>query len=160
MASIQTNVSKGREVELYNRVLTNDPASSALTLIVLASGSPGVNGLADFDTVAAILAGGYTEVTNTNYARENYTDADLSAWAPDDTNNRVLLTLPMWSSLNIAAGDVWDLAVVAYTPNTGTSTDTNRIPITASELRENGTALVPAASTMIVDFSGVWITAT
>ena len=161
MASVQFNISKGREVEFYNNVDTNSPANSALIMLVLKSGSAnGVNGLVDFDTVAAITAGGYTEVTNTNYTRKTLTDADLTAWAPDDTNNRVLLTLPLQSWLNIASGDVWDLVVVGYDPDTTGGTDANIVPITGGEIRENGTAIVPNTSTVVIDFSSAWITAT
>lgn len=161
MASIQTNISKGREVEFYNRVVTNDPTNSALVLMVLATGSAdGVNGLVDFDTFAAILAGGYDEVTNTNYARKVFTNADLAAWAPDDSANKVQLVLPLWTQLNIGAGDVWDLVVVGYDNDTTGGTDANIVPITGSELRQGGTALVPNTSTVIVDFTSVWIVAT
>lgn len=131
MASVQFNISKGREVEFYNRVDNNDPTNSALIMMVLKTGSAnGVNGLVDFDTFAAILAGGYTEVTNPNYARKTLTDADLSAWSPDDTNNRVLLTLPLQTFSNISAGDVWDLVVVGYDSDTTGGTDANIVPIT------------------------------
>lgn len=161
MASVQFNISKGREVELYNRVDTNDPTNSALIMMVLRTGSAnGVNGLIDFDTFAAILAGGYTEVTNTNYARKTLTDADLSAWSPDDTNNRVLLTLPLQSWLNISSGNSWDIVVVGYDPDTTSGTDSTVVPITGSEIRENGTAIVPNSSTVVIDFSSAWITAT
>ena len=161
MASVQFNISKGREVELYNRVDTDDPTNSALIFMVLESGSAqGVNGLLDFDTFAAILAGGYTEVGNTNYTRKTLTQADLSAWAPDDTNNRVLLTLPLQTWTNIGAGDVWDLVVVGYDPDTTGGTDANIVPITGGEIRENGTAIVPSSSDVIIDFSSVWIVAT
>lgn len=161
MASVQFNISKGREVQLYDNVESNSPANSALIMLVLESGSAGgLAGLVDLDTVAAILAGGYTEVNNTNYARKTLTDADLSAWAPDDTNNWVRLTLPLQSWANIASGDTWDLVVVAYDPDTTGGTDSSLIPITGSELREGGTALVPNSSTMVIDFSSVWITAT
>jgi hypothetical protein len=161
MASVQFNISKGREVEFYNRVLNNDPANSALIMMVLRSGSAnGVNGLVDFDTFSAILAGGYTEVTNTNYARKTLTDADLSAWAPDDTNNRVVLTLPLQSFLNISSGNTWDLVVVGYDNDTTGGTDANIVPITGGEIREAGSAIVPNSSTVIIDFSSIWITAT
>lgn len=161
MASAQFNISKGREVELYNRVLTSDPTNAVLTMMVLASGSAdGLSGLPDFDTFAAILAGGYDEVTNTNYARIELDQADLAAWAPDDTNNWVRLVLPLQSWLNIASGDTWDLIVVGYDPDSTGGTDSAIVPITASELREGGTALVPNSSMMVVDFSSVWITAT
>jgi hypothetical protein len=161
MASVQFNISKGREVELYERVNTNDPTNSALILMVLESGSAsGLSGLPDFDTFAAILAGGYTEVGNANYARKTLTDADLAAWAPDDTNNWIRLVLPLQSWANIGSGDTWDLGVVGYDPDTTGGTDSAIVPITGSELRENGTALVPNSSTMVVDFSSAWITAT
>lgn len=160
MASVQFNISKGREVELYNRVLTNDPANSALVMMVLRTGSAGVNGLVDFDTFADILAGGYTEVTNTNYARKVMTDADLDAWSPDDTNNRVELALPLQTFTNIAVGNVWDLVVVGYDNDTTGGTDANIVPVTGGEIRENGTAIVPSSSDVIIDFSNVWIVAT
>lgn len=160
MASIQTNISKGREVEFYNRVDTNDPTNSALIMLVLASGSTdGISGLPDFDTVAAILAGGYTEVTNTGYARKTLTDADLSALTVDDTNNRILLTLPLQTFSTISAGDTWDIVVVAYDSDSTSGTDSNLIPITAGELREGGTALVPAGANIVIDFSSGWIAA-
>jgi sirohydrochlorin ferrochelatase len=161
MASVQFNISKGREVEFYNRVDNNDPANSALIMMVLKTGSAnGVNGLVDFDTFAAILAGGYTEVTNTNYTRKTLTDADLTAWTPDDTNNWVRLTLPLQSWLNISSGDSWDIVVVGYDNDTTGGTDANIVPVTGGEIRESGTAIVPNTSTVVIDFSSVWITAT
>jgi hypothetical protein len=159
MASIQTNISKGREVELYDRVNTNDPTNSALIMLVLETGSAnGVYGIQDFDTVSAILAGGYTEVNNTNYARKTLTDADLAAWSPDDTNNWILLTLPLQTFTNISAGDAWDIVVVAYDPDTTGGTDTTLVPITASELRDTtGNPLFPSSSDVLVNFSSAWI---
>lgn len=160
MASIQTNISKGSEVRLYDNVDTNNPANSALIMLVLATGSAnGVNGIIDFDTVAAITAGGYTEVANAGYARKTLTDADLSAWSPDDTNNRVLLTLPLQTWAAVTAGDNWDIVVVAYDNDTTGGTDANLIPITAGEIRENGTAIVPTGDPIVIDFSSGWIAA-
>jgi len=161
MTAIQFNISKGREVEFYNRVDTNDPANSALVMMILAAGSAdGVYGLRDFDTFAAILAGGYTEATNTNYARKVLTDANLSAFTVDDTNNWILLTLPLQSWTNVGSGSVWDLVVVGYDNDTTGGTDANIVPITGAETRQNGTALVPASSDEVVDYSLGWITAT
>ena len=158
---MQFNISKGREVEFYNRVDSNDPANSALILMVLETGSvDGLAGLVDFDTFAAILAGGYTEVGNTGYSRKTLTDANLSAWTPDDTNNRVLLTLPLQTFTTISAGDSWDIGVWGYDSDTTGGTDANIVPITASELRFNGSAIVPAGDNILVDFSNGWIIAT
>lgn len=129
-------------------------------MLVLASGSAdGISGLPDFDTVAAITSGGYTEVTNTGYSRKTLTDANLSAFTVDDTNNRILLTLPLQTFTTISAGDTWDIVVVGYDSDTTSGTDANIIPVTAGELRENGTALVPAGANIVIDFSSGWIAA-
>lgn len=70
MAGFSFNVALGREVELYNRVDSNDPANSAFIGMVLAdSGLETDAVLKDFDTFAAILAGTTNEVTNSGYAR-------------------------------------------------------------------------------------------
>lgn len=159
MPSIQTNISLGREVQLYDNVKSNSPANSALIMLVLETGSAnGVQGLKDFDTVAAITAGGYTEVNNTNYARKTLTDADLAAWTPDDTNNWILLVLPLQTFPNISAGDSWDIVVVAYDPDTTAGTDTTLVPITASELRDTtGNPIVPSSNNILVNFSNAWV---
>ena len=160
MASLQFNVSKGREVELYNRVDGNDPTNSAFIIMVIAAGSTdGLNGLPDFDTFATILAGGYTEVTNVGYARKTLTDADISPYVVDDTNNRILLSLPLQTYAAPAAGDTWDLVIVGYDNDTTGGTDANIVPITAGEIRENGTAIVPVGDPVIIDFSSGWVAA-
>lgn len=158
MTDIAFNIAKGREVEFYERVNASDPTNAVLVLVVLKTGSAGIEGLRDFDTLAAILAGGYTEVTNTNYARIVLDDTDLAAWSPDDTNNRIDLGLGIQSWANPAAGDNWDIGVVAYDPDSTGGTDSAIIPITAHELRENGIAIVPSGAAVDWDLSD-WITA-
>jgi hypothetical protein len=161
MSAIQFNASKGREVEFYNRVDTNDPTNSALIMTVIATGSAdGLFGLRDFATFSAIFAGGYTEVTNTGYSRKTLTDADLSAYTVDNTNNWILLTLPLQTFSTISAGSNWDIVVVGYDNDTTGGTDANIVPITAAELRISGTAIVPAGGNVLIDFSSGWITAT
>lgn len=157
-ASITFNISKGREVEFYNRVDSNDPTNSALIMLVLATGGDSLSILQDYDTVSTLLAGPSNEVTNTGYARKTLTDADLSAFSPDDTNNRILLTLPLqtFGTPNIAAGNVWDIVVVAYDPDTTGGTDTTLVPITAAELRIEGTAIPGVGQPIVVDYSGGW----
>lgn len=161
MSDVQFNISKGREVEFYNRVDSNDPTNSALIMMVLKSGSTdGVFGLADFDTFSAITSGGYTEVTNTGYSRKTLTDASLSAFTVDDTNNRILLLLPIQTFTTISAGDIWDIVVVGYDNDTTSGTDANIVPITASEIRFNGSAITPAGDNIVIDYSAGWIMAT
>ena len=79
MASFVFNISKGRGVEFYNRVQSNDPANSALIVLALAStGVEADNVLEDKETLFDILAGTTAEPTNTGYSRKTITDADLT----------------------------------------------------------------------------------
>jgi len=57
MGQLAFNISKGRVVELHNRVDGNDPANSALILVVLAeAGLESDAVLQDYDTLSALLA--------------------------------------------------------------------------------------------------------
>lgn len=153
------NIALGREVEFYNRVDNNDPANSVLVLMVIKTGSVnGILGLPSFDTFAAILAGGYTEVTNTNYTRKTLDQTSLTAWTPDDTNKRVDLGLGVVTWTNPAAGDNWDIGVVGYDSDSTGGTDSGIVPITAHELREDGAVIVPVGSPVAWDLSN-WISA-
>ena len=160
MASIQANISKGREVEFYNRVDTSDPTNSAFIMFVLASGGDTLEDLADYDTLSAVLAGPSAEVTNTGYSRKTLTDADLTAFTVDDTNNWIALTLPLQTFTTISAGNTWDIVGVGYDNDTTGGTDANIVPVSFSELRYLGTAISPNGGNIIIDFSGGWITAT
>ena len=134
MADFVFNISKGRVAELYNRVDTNDPANSALIVIVLAtSGLEADSVLQDVDTVTALVAGTTNEVTNTNYARKTLTDSDLGALTPDDTNNRMDVDMPDQTWTAVAAGDGWSKLVIAYDNDTTGGTDSNLIPLTAHD---------------------------
>jgi hypothetical protein len=125
------NIAKGRVAELYNRVDTNDPANSALIIVILAtSGLEADTVLRDKDTLADLVAGTTNEVTNTGYARKVLTDADLVAFAPDDTNDRVDLDIPDQTWTAVAAGDGWSKFVVCYDGDTTAGTDANIVPLT------------------------------
>ena len=156
MASITANIAKGRAVEFYENVNSNNPANSALIIGVLVTGGDTLLTLQDYDTVAAMLAGPSTEAAASGYARKTLTDADLASWSPDDTNNRILLTLPLqtWSP---NTGETWDIAFVAYDNDTTGGTDANLIPITYHEMRENGTAMPTiTGSSIVLDLSSGW----
>ena len=132
MADFVFNVAKGRVAELYNRVDSNDPANSALIIVVLAtSGLESDATLKDKDTLADVVAGTTNEVTNTNYARKTLTDADLSAFAPDDTNDRVDLDIPDQTWTSVAAGDGWSKLLICYDSDTTAGTDANIVPLCA-----------------------------
>lgn len=134
MADFVFNISKGRVAELYNRVDGNDPANSALIVVVLAtSGLESDATLIDLDTLTAVVAGTTNEVTNTNYARKTLTDSDLSAMTPDDTNNRMDLDIPDQTWTAVASGDGWSKLLVCYDNDTTGGTDANIIPLTAHD---------------------------
>lgn len=131
MANLVFNVALGRVAELYNRVDTNDPANSALVVMVLATaGIEADAALRDLDTVAALVAGTTNEVTNSGYARKVLTDADIVAFAPDDANDRVDLDIPDQTWTGVAAGDGWNDIVIAYDNDTTAGTDSNIVPLT------------------------------
>jgi hypothetical protein len=125
MADFVFNIAKGRVAELYNRVDSNDPANSALVILILAtSGIESDATLQDVDTVSALVAGTTNEVTNTGYARKTLTDADIVAFAPDDTN------IPDQTWTAVASGDGWNDFVVSYDSDTTGGTDANIVPLT------------------------------
>lgn len=131
MADFVFNIAKGRVAELYNRVDTNDPANSVLVIAILATAGIETDAvLKDVDTVTALVAGTTNEVTNSGYARKVLTDADVVAFAPDDTNDRVDLDIPDQTWTAVAAGDGWNDFVVCYDNDSTTGTDANIVPLT------------------------------
>lgn len=132
MANFTFNIAKGRAVEFYNRVENNDPAASALVLIVLATtGLEAQSVLEDADTFAAVVAGTTNEVTGTGWNRKTLTDADLVALpVPDDTNNRYAVAVPTFNWTPDAAADDASAIVVCYDADTGAGTDANLVPLT------------------------------
>ncbi len=134
MADFVFNIAKGRVVELYNRVDSNDPANSALIIAVLATtGLEADATLRDLDTLAAVVSGATNEVTNTGYARKVLTDADLSAISVDDSNDRFDIDIPDQTWTGVAAGDGWSKILVCYDNDTTGGTDANIIPLTAHD---------------------------
>lgn len=131
MANIVMNIALGRVAELYNRVDLNDPANSALIVVVLATTGIETDAvLKDKDDLAAVVAGTTNEVTNAGYARKVLTDADIVAFAPDDTNDRVDLDIPDQTWTGVAAGDGWNDLLVCYDSDTTVGTDANIVPLT------------------------------
>lgn len=133
MANFVFNIAAGRGIEFYNRVKSNDPANSALIIMVLATaGLESDSVLKDKDSFADIVAGTTNEVTNTNYARKVLTDVELAALpAPDDANDRYDVDMPDQEWVGVAAGDGWSKLIVGYDPDTTGGTDAAIIPIAA-----------------------------
>lgn len=129
MANIVFNIAKGRVVEFYNRVESNDPSTSALILVPIeTSGLESDATLVDKDDLAAVLSGTTNE--QTTMGRKTLTDTELSALpAPDDGNDRYDVSLPTvtWSA---ATGNAISKILVCYDADTGAGTDANIIPLT------------------------------
>lgn len=129
MANIVFNIAKGRVVEYYNRVKSNDPANSALILVPIeTSGLEADATLIDVDTLAALVAGATNE--QTTMGRKTLTDSDLAALpAPDDTNDRYDVSLPSvtWTA---ATGNAISKIAVCYDSDTTGGTDSNIVPLT------------------------------
>jgi hypothetical protein len=135
MPAFVFNIALGRVAELYRRVKGNDPANSALVLVAINNGGTSDATMQDYATLAALLGdAGVAEVTNSGYSRKVLTDAELaSVPAPDNTNNRIELSLPAQTWATIGAGTAWTDLVVCYDPDTTTGTDADLIPLTLSD---------------------------
>ena len=145
MADIVFNISKGRVVEFHERVNNNDPANSALLIIPVDVGATTDATIRDFDTLAAVLAGGVTERTTGGWSRKTLTDTDLAAITTDDTNDRnsAAIIAQTWS--NVTAGAVTDL-IICYDSDTTGGTDANIVPLTMHDF-----AITPDGSDVTVN---------
>jgi len=129
MANIVINIAKGRAVELYNRVKSNDPANAVLVLVPIeTTGLEADAVLEDKDDLTAFLAGTTNE--QTTMGRKVLSDVELAALpAPDDTNNRYDVSLPevTWTA---AAGNPISKMLLCYDPDSTGGTDADLIPLT------------------------------
>ncbi len=134
MADLVFNVAKGSVAAYHNRVNDNDPANSALIVVLLKTAAADST-LRDQDTLAAILAGGSTEADFTNYARKTLTDSDISAATVDDANDRVDADIPdqTWTSAGGASNNTLAKLLICYDSDTTAGTDSNIIPLTAHD---------------------------
>ena len=130
MPNFVYNIAKGRVNEFLERVAANDPAASGI-LVVAIDTATADGTLQDLDTLAAVLAdGGTAEVTNTNSARKELTDADVTAGGVDVSADRYDADLPDQTWTAVAAGDSWTDLVICYDSDTAAGDDTNIIPLT------------------------------
>lgn len=129
MANIVFNIAKGRFVELYNRVKSNDPANSAFILVPIETAGLETDAvLIDKDDLAAVLVGTTNE--QTTMGRKTLTDTDLAAFpAPDDANDRYDVSLPTTTWV-AAAGNAISKILVCYDSDTTGGTDANIVPLT------------------------------
>lgn len=128
MANIVFNIAKGRVIEYYNRVKSNDPTNSALILVPIeTSGLEADSTLIDVDTLAALLAGATNE--QTTMGRKTLTDSDLASLpSPTDASDYYEVSLPTvtWTA---ASGNAISKIAVCYDSDTTGGTDSNIIPL-------------------------------
>lgn len=130
MADFVYNIAKGRVAELYNRVDLSDPANAVLVIVAIDTATADAT-LRDLDALSNVTGdAGTAEVTNTNYARKVLDDTDLTAFAPDDTNDRVDLDFADQTWTAVAAGDSWTDLLVCYDSDSTGGTDANIVPCT------------------------------
>jgi hypothetical protein len=126
------NIGKGRVVEYYNRVESNDPTASAL-IVVLGIGAITDATLIDLDDLAAVIAdAGFTEAVFTNYARKTLTDVELAPLpAPVDASDRYDVDIPdqTWTNAGNGANDTLTRLLINYDNDTAVGTDANIIPL-------------------------------
>lgn len=129
MANIVFNIAKGRVVEYYNRVTSNDPANSALVIVPIeTSGLESDATLGRKDDLAAVLSGTTNE--QTTMGRKTLTNVDLAALpAPDDVNDRYEVSLPtvLWTAVT---GSSVSKLIVGFIPDTTSFTDADIVPLT------------------------------
>lgn len=149
MADVVFNIAKGRVNEYYDRVANNDPANSAIVVVLLKAAEADAT-LIDYDDLSTLLAaGGNTECDFTNYARQVYTDADITAPSPDDSadDQEASITQKTISNAGGTTDNTLAKAIICYDSDTTSGTDANLIPLTAHDASEttNGQDLVIAA---------------
>ena len=151
MGDIVFNVAKGKVNEYHDRVNANDPANSAL-IIVLLKVTESDALLKDYDTLALLLAGSNTEADFTSYARKTITDATISDSVVDDGADVRDADIPdqTWTAAGGASNNSLVKLLICYDPDTTGGTDSTVIPLTAHDfvITTNGgdiTAQVAAA---------------
>lgn len=131
MANFVFNIAKGRVVEYYNRVESNDPTNSALILVPLSASGTEAQGQ-DLDTLAAVEAdANFAERTTGGWVRKTLESAELAALpSPNDTDNRYDVQVPSVTWTAPTAGNNTTGLLVCYDPDTTAGTDSAIIPLT------------------------------
>lgn len=129
MANIVFNIAKGRVIELYNRVESNDPTNSALIIVPIeTSGLESDATLIDKDDLAAVLSGTTNE--QTTMGRKTLESAELASLpAPTDGSDYYEISLPTvtWTA---ATGNAISKLLVCYDSDTTGGADSAIVPLT------------------------------
>lgn len=121
--SAVANIAKGSVA--YYATLAQGGTGAIIAIPLLAAGLPNDDTLADYDTVADLLAGAADE--NTTMTRKTLTGVTVTV--NDTTNVRAVDSAdPSWTAGQMAGGAVAMLCY-AYDPNPGTGTDAELVPL-------------------------------
>lgn len=159
MANFEFNVAKGKTNAYYDRVANQDPATSAIVIVLLKAAEADAT-LEDYDDLATLLAAaGNTEADFTDgvtpYARKVLDHTAISATTPDDTANTQSATFAnqTWVDAGGTTDNTLVKLVVCYDPNDAGGTDSEIIPLTCHDFATttNGNDL-----TAVVDAAGVF----
>lgn len=146
MATGVFNIAKGEVNAYQTRVANNDPANSALIIVLLQSAEAD-DTLNNYDDLATLLAApGNTEATFTNYARKTLTDADISDPTVDDTANTKSSDFPdqSWPAAGGVANNDLEKLIVCYDPDSTSGDDSTLVPLTYHDFvaTTDGTELI------------------
>jgi hypothetical protein len=131
MSDFVFTIATGRVSELAARVNANDPANSALVIVILkAAGIEPDATLRDYDTLADLLAAANDEATNTGYARKVIDQAGGIVITVTDGSDKSEVDMPdqTWAAV-AAAGGAWGKLLVCYDPDTTVGTDATIVPL-------------------------------
>jgi len=134
MAAVVNNYAKGRGNEFINRIVSNDPANSALVIVMLKTAEAN-SALLDYASLGALLAAGggtsNVEADFTNYARKVLTDAELSAPTVNTTTDKQFSTFPAqtYTSPGGATNNTVVKVLTCYDPDTTGGTDSDIIVV-------------------------------
>lgn len=129
MADGVFNISKGKVGELAQRVVNNDPANSAL-IVVLSSGAITDATLRDLDTLQQCIDdAGFTEATFTNYARKV---VEAPVITVVDASDRLEADMPdlTWAAAGNGVNNTLTRLSVHYDGDTTGGNDSNIVPLT------------------------------
>jgi hypothetical protein len=124
------NIAKGRVVEFFNRVDSNEPANSGIVVVPLKKGGTEAQGQDINDLKALLEDANFEEQTGGGWERKVLTDAQLEAIAVDDENNRFPASTPELEWSEPEAGNDLVGFLFCYDPNTTEGEDDTLIPLT------------------------------
>lgn len=133
MADGVFNISKGRVVEYYNRVESNDPTNAAFEIFLMKASEADATLIIRTDITDVFAEAGSTEADFTNYASKILSDAELVAFpGPDQTNDRYDVDIPdqTWTAAGNGTNNTLVKFLTSYDSDTTGGTDANTLPMT------------------------------